>query len=132
MTVIERDAGTATTGWENDSTCCHCEEQRDEAISYSRIMDRHYYVYIMTNPTRTVLYTGVTNDLKKRVYQHKEKLVPGFTGRYNLNKLVFYEATPDVTSAIVREKQIKGGSRAKKITLVESLNPAWDDLYDSI
>jgi putative endonuclease len=77
-------------------------------------MDRQYYVYIMTNPTHTVLYTGMTNDLRKRVFQHREKLVPGFTGRYNVNKLVFYEVTPDVRSAITREKQIKGGSRPKK------------------
>ncbi len=92
-------------------------------------MDRQYYVYIMTNPTRTVLYTGVTNDLRTRVYQHKEKTVPGFTGRYNVSKLVFYEATPDVTSAITREKQIKGGSRAKKIAQVEAMNPDWKDLF---
>ncbi len=91
-------------------------------------MSRQYYVYIMTNPTRTVLYTGVTNNLRKRVFQHKEKTVPGFTGRYNLNKLVFYEMTPDVKSAIAREKQIKGGSRAKKIALVETMNPDWKDL----
>ena len=95
-------------------------------------MDRQYYVYIMTNPTRTVLYTGVTSDLRKRVYQHKEKLVQAFTGRYNINKLVFYELTPDVRSAIEREKQIKGGSRAKKIALVESMNSSWADLYDSL
>jgi len=95
-------------------------------------MDRQYYVYIMTNPTRTVLYTGVTNDLRKRIYQHKEKLVPGFTESYNVNRLVFYEVTPDVRSAIEREKQIKGGSRAKKIALVESMNSGWSDLYDSL
>jgi putative endonuclease len=87
---------------------------------------------MMTNPTRTVLYTGVTNDLRKRVYQHKEKLVQGFTSRYSINRLVFYEATPDVSSAIVREKQIKGGFRTKKIALINAMNPAWDDLYDSL
>jgi putative endonuclease len=95
-------------------------------------MDRQYYVYIMTNPTRTVLYTGVTNDLQKRIFQHKEKLVPGFTGRYNVSKLVFYEASPDVTSAIAREKQIKGGSRAKKIALVNMMNPDWSDLSETL
>ena len=94
-------------------------------------MDKPYYVYIMTNPTRTVLYTGVTNDLPKRVYQHKEKIIPGFTGKYNVNKLVFYEMTPDVRSAIFREKQIKGGSRAKKVALVETMNPDWTDLSDT-
>ena len=95
-------------------------------------MDKQYYVYIMTNTSRTVLYTGVTNNLQNRVYQHKEKIVRGFTGRYNVNKLVFYEATPDVKSAITREKQIKGGSRAKKISLVNSMNPEWNDLYDTL
>lgn len=93
-------------------------------------MDRQFYVYILTNPTRSVLYTGVTNDLRKRVFQHREKLVPGFTSRYNLSKLVFFEATPDVTSAITREKQIKGGSRARKISLIDAMNPEWNDLYD--
>ena len=86
----------------------------------------------MTNPTRTVLYTGVTNDLRKRVYEHKEKLTPAFTGRYNVSKLVFYEMTPDVKSAITREKQIKGGSRSKKIALVNALNPEWEDLSNNL
>ncbi len=95
-------------------------------------MNRQYYVYIMTNPTRTVLYTGVTNDLKKRVFQHREKLVPGFTADYNVNKLVFYETTPDVKSAITREKQIKGGSRANKIALVETMNPDWKDIFEML
>jgi putative endonuclease len=95
-------------------------------------MKKQFYVYIMTNKGHSVLYTGVTSDLKKRVYQHKEKMVPGFTGRYNVNKLVFYEVTPDVRSAIEREKQIKGGSRAKKTTLVESMNSTWEDLYNSL
>ncbi len=95
-------------------------------------MNRQYYVYIMTNPTRTALYTGVTNDLRKRVHQHKEKLIPGFTGRYSVSRLVFFEMTPDVRSAIAREKQIKGGSRAKKTALVEAMNPAWADLYETL
>jgi len=95
-------------------------------------MDHNYYVYIMTNATRSVLYTGVTNNLVKRAFQHKNKLVPGFTSRYNLNKLVFYETTPDVESAITREKQIKGGSRAKKIALINTMNPDWTDLYDAL
>jgi putative endonuclease len=86
-----------------------------------------YYVYIMANRSRT-LYTGVTNDLQRRVYEHKQKLVPGFTSRYNIDRLVYFEATPDVRSAIEREKQIKGWLRAKKIKLIESMNPAWEDL----
>jgi putative endonuclease len=89
---------------------------------------KEYYVYIMTNRSRT-LYTGVTNDLRRRVYEHKHKLVPGFTQKYNITLLLaYYEATPDVRSAIEREKQIKGWLRSKKIALIESVNPAWRDL----
>jgi len=88
---------------------------------------RQYYVYIMTNYSRT-LYTGVTNDLRRRVYEHKQKLVPGFTAKYNITKLVYFEATNDVQAAIAREKQIKGWLRAKKIALIEAANPRWDDL----
>jgi len=83
----------------------------------------------MTNYKNTVLYTGVTNDLIRRVYEHKEKLVDGFTKRYNVNKLVYYEATDCAEAAINREKQIKGGSRQKKIDLIASMNLEWDDLY---
>ncbi|MDP3297217.1 MAG: GIY-YIG nuclease family protein [Thermodesulfovibrionia bacterium] len=84
---------------------------------------------MMTNKNNTVLYTGVTNDLKRRVYEHKEKMVKGFTKKYNITKLVYYEVCCDVKSAILREKQIKGGSRKKKIELVNSMNPIWEDLY---
>ena len=86
-----------------------------------------YYVYIMTNGKRT-LYTGVTNNLYRRVYEHKEKLVPGFTKRYNIDYLVYIECTSDVVAAITREKQIKVWTRAKKISLIESSNPEWRDL----
>jgi putative endonuclease len=86
----------------------------------------------MTNFTNTVLYTGVTNDLVKRVYQHKNKLIDGFTNRYNVNKLVFYEICADSYEAIKREKQIKGGSRKKKYDLINKFNPTWKDLYDEI
>jgi len=86
-----------------------------------------YYVYIMTNRSRT-LYTGVTNNLERRVYEHKQKLVEGFSKRYNLTMLVYYEATGDVRSAIRREKQIKGWLRRKKVALIESVNPQWKDL----
>ena len=88
---------------------------------------RQYYVYIMTNRPKT-LYVGVTSDLKRRVYQHKQKLVHGFTKKYNPTRLAWYEQTSDVTSAIAREKQIKGWRRSKKVDLVESLNPRWKDL----
>ncbi|NDJ25215.1 GIY-YIG nuclease family protein [Nostoc sp. B(2019)] len=86
-----------------------------------------YYVYLMSNKSKT-LYTGVTNDLHRRVYQHKQKLVPGFTQKYNITKLVYYEETSDIKVAIEREKQIKGWLRAKKIALIESVNPEWQDL----
>jgi len=90
-------------------------------------MTKQFYVYIITNKSRT-LYTGVTNDLERRVYEHKQKLVPGFTTKYNIDRLVYYEVTEDVGAAISREKQIKGWLRAKKIALIESLNPEWADL----
>jgi putative endonuclease len=93
-------------------------------------MEHRYFVYIMTNRHHTVLYTGVTNDLVRRVFQHREKTLPGFTSRYNADKLVFYEQTSDALAAIAREKQIKGGSRRKKIALVEGINPLWRDLHD--
>jgi putative endonuclease len=88
-----------------------------------------YYVYIMSNNTRT-LYTGVTNDLIRRVYEHKNKLVSGFTQKYNLDRLVYYESTGDVRAALQREKQIKGWVRAKKVALIISRNPAWRDLSE--
>ena len=81
----------------------------------------------MTNKSRT-LYTGFTNNLERRVYEHKNKLVAGFTSKYNITKLVFYEETNDVHAAMVREKQIKGWLRSKKIALIESENPKWKDL----
>ncbi len=86
-----------------------------------------YYVYILTNRSRT-LYTGVTNNLPRRLHEHKQKLADGFTKKYNITTLVYYEATPDVRSAIAREKQIKGWLRSKKIALIESTNPDWNDL----
>ncbi len=90
------------------------------------------YVYILTNPSNTVLYTGFTTDLKVRIKQHKDKVIKGFTLKYNINKLVYFESTDYIQSAIAREKQIKAGSRAKKIALIESMNPEWKDLYESL
>ncbi|MGH7900632.1 MAG: GIY-YIG nuclease family protein [Thermodesulfobacteriota bacterium] len=95
-------------------------------------MDQQYYVYIMTNKNNTVLYAGVTSDLKRRVYEHKGKLVDGFTKKYNLNKLVYYEVLEDIHTAISREKQIKAGSRQKKIDLINGLNKKWTDLYEDL
>jgi putative endonuclease len=92
-------------------------------------MPNQYYVYIMANP-RHVLYTGVTNDLERRVWQHKMKRLPGFTSKYDCTSLVYYESTSDVTSAIEREKQINGWIRRRKIALIESINPTWLDLAE--
>jgi putative endonuclease len=90
---------------------------------------KQYYVYIMTNRSGT-LYTGMTNDLRRRVWQHKQKLVEGFTKRYNITRLVYYEETPDVDGAIAREKQIKSWRREKKVALIESVNSGWKDLSE--
>ena len=95
-------------------------------------MSKEYYIYIMTNKINSTLYTGVTNDLKRRVFEHKNKLVEGFTKKYNIDKLVFYEIYNDINNAIAREKQIKSGSRAKKIKLIEEMNNRWNDLFDDI
>ena len=92
-----------------------------------------YYVYIMTNTHRSVVYTGVANNLIRRVYEHKNHLDKGsFTAQYNVDQLVYYEITSDVNAAIEREKQIKGWNRKRKNKLIESRNPNWVDLYDSI
>ena len=90
--------------------------------------DRQYYVYIMTNKANTVFYTGVTNDLTRRVYEHRQKLLKGFTRRYNATKLVFFEVCNDIQAAIAREKQIKAGSRQDKIRLIRATNSEWRDL----
>ncbi|MGC1374846.1 MAG: GIY-YIG nuclease family protein [Anaerolineales bacterium] len=91
---------------------------------------KQYYVYILTNSRHTVLYTGVTNDLQRRVWEHKNKTGSVFTKKYNVDQLVYYEVGDDINIAIAREKQIKAGSRQKKIDLINSLNPEWKDLSD--
>ncbi|MBI4037405.1 GIY-YIG nuclease family protein [Candidatus Daviesbacteria bacterium] len=93
---------------------------------------KYYYVYIASNKINTVLYTGITNNLIRRIYEHKQKLVPGFTAKYNVNKLVWFEVYEDVNEAIKREKQIKGSSRKKKLDLIISINPEFKDLYNAI
>jgi len=93
---------------------------------------RQYCVYIMTNAHHTVLYTGVTNYLARRVYEHKNGLGSRFAKRYNAHVLVYYEVTDNIYSALAREKQIKAGSRQKKIELIDSFNPKWKDLYEEI
>ncbi|NAZ30413.1 MAG: GIY-YIG nuclease family protein [Caldimicrobium sp.] len=93
---------------------------------------KQYYIYILTNQYNTVFYVGVTNNLIRRVYEHKNKLVKGFTSKYNINKLVYYEVFSDVRDAIYREKQIKSWNRKKKIEMIEKFNPEWKDLYEEI
>lgn len=96
------------------------------------MFEKHGFVYIITNLNNRVLYTGVTSDLVKRVYEHRNKLVEGFTRKYNVTKLVYYETFDDIVNAIAREKQIKGWLRSKKITLIENSNPGWKDLYEGL
>ncbi len=95
-------------------------------------MEKKYFIYILTNKNNTVLYTGVTNNLHRRLYEHRQKLLPGFTKKYNAAKLVYYEMFDNIENAIFREKQIKGGSREKKMTLVNHMNPEWNDLFDAL
>ena len=95
-------------------------------------MQRQYYVYILTNKNNTVLYTGVTGNLKVRVYLHKKGMESKFTKKHNVNKLVYYEVYDVPMDAIRREKQIKSGSRKKKLELINNINPLWRDLYDEL
>jgi len=95
-------------------------------------MHKDSYVYLLTNKYKNVLYTGVRSDLIRRIYEHKNKLVDGFTSKYNVNCLVYYEVCPDIVTAIDREKQIKGWTREKKNDLVNTLNPQWGDLYQTL
>ncbi len=92
--------------------------------------DKQYFVYILTNKSNKVLYIGVTNDLIRRIFEHKNKLVEGFTKKYNLLKLVYYETTKDIESAIIREKQLKNWHREWKMNLINQFNPGWKDLSD--
>jgi len=92
-------------------------------------MGKNYYTYILSNKRNTVLYVGVSDDLVKRVWQHKNKAVKGFTEKYNVDKLVYYEIFENPEEAIKREKQLKGGSRNDKVALINKMNPEWKDLY---
>jgi len=91
---------------------------------------KNYCIYISTNKNNTVLYVGVTNNLTRRIWEHKSKLIEGFTKKYNVNKLVYFESFDKPSDAIKREKQLKAGSRKKKIELINKLNPEWKDLYN--
>ena len=95
-------------------------------------MPKPMYVYILTNKRNGVLYIGVTNDLKRRVYEHRKKLVDGFTKKYNLHRLVYFERIDDIYQAIQREKRLKKWNRAWKVRLIEEFNPDWNDLYDKL
>jgi len=95
-------------------------------------VSKQCYIYIMTNQHNTVLYTGMTNDLKRRVYEHRIGHGGGFTSRYHVTRLVYYEICQDVNAAIAREKQIKAGSRQRKLDLIEEMDPEWADLYESL
>jgi putative endonuclease len=94
--------------------------------------ERQYYVYILTNKAGTVLYTGVTNDLKRRVFEHKNKLVEGFTKKYNTERLVYYATCEDIEGAILEEKRLKAGPRRNKLKLINDFNKEWRDLYEEI
>ena len=93
---------------------------------------KQYYVYLMTNKNNNVIYTGVTNNLSKRIFEHKNKKIKGFTAKYNVDKLVYYEITENIESAILRKKQIKAGSRKKKTDLIQKNNPKYLDLFNKI
>jgi len=112
---------------------CHSELARNLLLSLSIRHEEEnvpdYWVYIMSSRSRTV-YTGVTNDLERRVYEHKHGLVPGVTSKYRITRLVYFEQTSSIRSAIEREKQIKGWRRSKKVALIESANPTWEDLSE--
>ncbi len=95
-------------------------------------MNKQPAVYILASKYRGTLYTGVTSNLVQRVWQHKSKLLPGFTVKYSIDRLVYFELTESMTGAIEREKQIKGGSRVRKISLIEGMNPEWRDLYPEL
>ena len=110
---------------------CKREPERsgDPRFPESREAMKTYYVYILASKRNGTLYIGVTNDLIRRIYEHKEKMIKSFTKKYNINKLVYYEVFEDIENAILREKQIKGGSRQKKVDLINRMNKEWNDLY---
>ena len=120
---------------------CHTEplakypNDKTKMLKYDkkgRKMNKNYCIYIITNKRNGTLYIGVTNDLKRRIYEHKNKLVAGFSQRYDLTRLVYYEANGDIKAMIEREKYLKGKKRGFKIALIEKFNPQWRDLYDEI
>ena len=113
---------------ENNLELSACHAERSEESFAAVVVTVMYYVYILASWNNNVIYTGITNNLERRMYEHKNKLNNGFTKKYNVNKLVYYACTKDVLSAIEREKQIKGWKRQKKNALIETINPKWEDL----
>ena len=119
---------------------CRCHAERSEASRvkitagehlikfYHTDLKKSYYVYILASRKNGTLYIGMTNDLARRVYEHKHKLIKGFTKKYDISKLVHFEETDDITAAIAREKELKGWLRIKKLKLIEEHNPKWEDL----
>jgi putative endonuclease len=103
------------------------EDEGERSLQGHPRKPHNYYVYIMASQTR-VLYIGVTNDLERRVEQHKNGLVPGFTSKYRVRRLVYFEETSDIHAALTRGRQLKGWTRAKKVTFIKSVNPEWSDL----
>ncbi|MEE4114975.1 MAG: GIY-YIG nuclease family protein [Marinilabiliaceae bacterium] len=95
-------------------------------------MQHNYFIYILTNKTNKVVYIGVTNDLKRRIYEHRMKLFPGFTRKYNLDKLVYFERYQNIDDAIIREKRLKKWKRSWKNDLINKMNPEWKDLYEEV
>jgi putative endonuclease len=118
----------------NPTSSCHCEECLSDEANLNLLdhysMEDAYFIYILTNKYHTALYTGVTSDLYYRIQEHRLKVYPGFTAKYNVRILVYYEQYGDVNDAIAREKAIKGGSRKRKIDLINSMNPSWEDLWE--
>jgi len=104
--------------------------QGSHKVKQSVIRMKSYYIYILTNKNNTVVYVGVTNDIVRRIWEHKSKLIEGFTKKYNVDKLVYYEKFEDPISAIAREKRLKAGSRKKKLDLINSFNKDWNDLFN--
>ena len=96
------------------------------------INKKQYYIYLICNKNNTTIYTGITSDIKRRIWEHKNKIVESFSQRYNLTKLVYYEVYDDPVNAITREKQLKSGPRGIKIKLINSMNPDWSDLYNEL
>ncbi len=111
---------------------CHSKLVSESEKSYYYAMNKNYVVYILTNYNRTTFYIGITSNLQKRLWEHKNKVIEGFTAKYNLNKLVYYEISDSAESAIKREKQLKNWHRDWKINLIKEMNPNFDDLSEKL